>query len=106
MRIMVAVGARHSLVKRESSCLVNPRAKPSEKRAKTTEIKSAIISLPINSLKTVNPLVASGSTMFAMDPISIRMTGSRIVNNVMPNPGKLMFFLDENCSASSAGGSV
>ncbi|MNP54308.1 hypothetical protein D3C76_1488530 [compost metagenome] len=44
MRMMVAVGARHSLVKREISCLVNPRAKPSEKRANTTEISRAMIS--------------------------------------------------------------
>ncbi|MNP81932.1 hypothetical protein D3C76_1804230 [compost metagenome] len=34
------------------------------------------------------------------------MTGSKIVNRVIPNPGKLLLFFVANCSASSAGGSV
>ena len=37
IRMIVAIGARHSLVKRDRSCLLKPRANPSEKKEKTAK---------------------------------------------------------------------
>ena len=99
-----AIGARHSLVNLEMSCFENPRLYPSEKKENTTAIKSAMISWPINSQNSVIGLVALGSMMLASEPISIRITGSKIVNSVMPKLGSLRPSLTANCSASSAGG--
>ncbi|MNE50551.1 hypothetical protein D3C80_1451330 [compost metagenome] len=44
MRMIDAVGARHSLVNREISSFLKPRAKPSEKKEKTAAMSRAITS--------------------------------------------------------------
>ncbi|MCY1372743.1 hypothetical protein D9M69_599740 [compost metagenome] len=88
-KVMAAVGARHSLLKRRIASRLKPRARPRVQKLTRVAISRAITELPMKCSVALMA-VPGGAMRSAQPPSSISTTGSSMVPRVMPKPGRLV----------------